>query len=445
MYSLALLVNVCGFLLVGGDRDALPLDPGRAADADARLHPAVPRPGRTCRSTCSSGAMHSIARAQPDHLRAGGGREASSPGEPECRSRSAFCLAAALAGALVLWALQGPAPGGSRRLAARKSRRRPVRYGGPGGSPRPGPAEPFPLGPTWDGQRNELLALQRERRAASSSACSTTRTARSGSRSANGRRTTGTSTCPASGRGSATATGSTGPGSPQRGHRFNPAQAADRPVREGGRGPRSATAGARARVRRRRRGRAPTATDSARSDPEAPSWIDASFDWEGDQLLRAALGFLTVIYELHVKGFTEQNARRAPGPARHLCGSRIGAAIAPPRELGVTAVELMPIHHFVHERRMSIADCGITGATTRWATLLLVAEYASQNLLGIDRIPGDPRDGEALHRGRPGGDKRRRIRPSTGRGKRDAVRRSASVASTTGPTIGWVPDNPASY
>ena len=48
--------------------------------------------------------------------------------------------------------------------------------------------------------------------------------------------------------------------------------------------------------------------------------IDASFDWEGDQLLRRPWD-ATVIYELHVQGLHAADARRARGPARHLCGA----------------------------------------------------------------------------------------------------------------------------
>jgi glycogen operon protein len=57
----------------------------------------------------------------------------------------------------------------------------------------------------------------------------------------------------------------------------------------------------------------------------------------------------TVIYELHVRGFTEQH----PGIPAELRGTYAGlahpAAIDYLKELGVTAVELLPIHHFVTE------------------------------------------------------------------------------------------------
>src|SRR6185436_11296818 len=76
--------------------------------------------------------------------------------------------------------------------------------------------------------------------------------------------------------------------------------------------------------------------------------IDTSFDWEGDTLLRTPW-HETVIYEVHVKGFT----RRHPGVRDDLRGTYAGLAsedaIAHLRWLGVTAVELLPIHHIADE------------------------------------------------------------------------------------------------
>jgi isoamylase len=82
--------------------------------------------------------------------------------------------------------------------------------------------------------------------------------------------------------------------------------------------------------------------------------IDQSFDWEGDERLETPWAD-TIIYEAHVKGFT----KTCPGVPEHLRGTFAGlasdAAIGHLTSLGVTAVELMPIHHiadehFLHER-----------------------------------------------------------------------------------------------
>jgi glycogen operon protein len=60
----------------------------------------------------------------------------------------------------------------------------------------------------------------------------------------------------------------------------------------------------------------------------------------------------TLIYELHVKGFTQLN----PHVPEKLRGTYAGlaseAAIRHLKELGVTAVEILPIHHFLDDRHL---------------------------------------------------------------------------------------------
>jgi isoamylase len=79
--------------------------------------------------------------------------------------------------------------------------------------------------------------------------------------------------------------------------------------------------------------------------------IDAAFDWRGDKP-PGTRWRETVIYETHVKGFTQ----RHPGVPENLRGTYAGlasgAAIRHLKRLGVTAVELMPIHHFVQDRQL---------------------------------------------------------------------------------------------
>ena len=57
----------------------------------------------------------------------------------------------------------------------------------------------------------------------------------------------------------------------------------------------------------------------------------------------------SVVYELHVKGFTAQHPDIPPALRGTYAGLAHPAAIAHLRALGVTAVELMPVHHFVSE------------------------------------------------------------------------------------------------
>jgi glycogen operon protein len=72
------------------------------------------------------------------------------------------------------------------------------------------------------------------------------------------------------------------------------------------------------------------------------------FQWQGDHCPRTPLAD-TVIYELHVKGFTQ----RHPGVPEALRGTYAGlasdAAIAHLKRLGVTAVELLPIQQRIDE------------------------------------------------------------------------------------------------
>jgi isoamylase len=79
--------------------------------------------------------------------------------------------------------------------------------------------------------------------------------------------------------------------------------------------------------------------------------VDTAFTWGEDRPPRTPWDE-TVIYELHVKGFT----KRHPNIPEELRGTYAGLASAPAIEhlkrLGVTAVELMPVHSFVDDRHL---------------------------------------------------------------------------------------------
>src|SRR5207245_1006535 len=87
--------------------------------------------------------------------------------------------------------------------------------------------------------------------------------------------------------------------------------------------------------------------------------IDPAFDWEDDDWTRPRTPWHeTVIYEVHVKGFTKLH----PGVRGDLRGSYGGiaseASVAYLKSLGVTAVELLPVHHiadegFLHDRGLT--------------------------------------------------------------------------------------------
>jgi isoamylase len=88
-------------------------------------------------------------------------------------------------------------------------------------------------------------------------------------------------------------------------------------------------------------------TDSAGAVPKGIV-IDESFDWEDDRLLRVPL-HKSIIYEAHVKGFT----KRHPDIPEELRGTYAGlahpAAIDHLKKLGVTAIELLPVHEMIDE------------------------------------------------------------------------------------------------
>jgi isoamylase len=90
--------------------------------------------------------------------------------------------------------------------------------------------------------------------------------------------------------------------------------------------------------------------DSASALPKSVV-VDPSFTWQDDRPPRTPLN-RTVIYETHVRGMTMQH----PGVPANLRGTFLGLASDPVVDhllnLGVTAVELMPVHHFVADRNL---------------------------------------------------------------------------------------------
>jgi isoamylase len=87
--------------------------------------------------------------------------------------------------------------------------------------------------------------------------------------------------------------------------------------------------------------------DDAAAVPKAVI-VDSQFNWENDQHPNVPWP-RTIIYEAHVKGFT----KRHPFIPEDVRGTYAGlghpAAIEHLRSLGVTAIELLPVHHTVDE------------------------------------------------------------------------------------------------
>ena len=73
--------------------------------------------------------------------------------------------------------------------------------------------------------------------------------------------------------------------------------------------------------------------------------IDDTFDWQGDRHLKRNLSE-SVIYEMHAKGFTAGKSSGVKHPGTYL---GIIEKIPYLKSLGVTAIELMPVHDFPTE------------------------------------------------------------------------------------------------
>ena len=80
--------------------------------------------------------------------------------------------------------------------------------------------------------------------------------------------------------------------------------------------------------------------------------IDPSFDWEGDSPPGTPWRD-TIIYEAHVKGFSKNNPEVNADWRGTYLGMMAPASLKYLKQLGITAVELMPVHSFLDERSLT--------------------------------------------------------------------------------------------
>ncbi len=222
-----------------------------------------------------------------------------------------------------------------------------------------------------------------------------------------------------SARASSTGTAYTDHGIRRVGHRFNPTKLVLDPyARQLGRALRWNAVLLSARTA----GESEASPGTADSAPFAPLAMvpdpDAAraFEWRGDSAPRTPWRD-TLIYELHVKGFTALNNAI---PA-HLRGTYLGVASEPSidhlKALGVTAVELMPIQTRADEWRLVRA-----GLVNYWGYNTL-AFFAPDHRFATDRSPVRAVDEfkamvRELHRRRARSDSRRGLQPHS-RGRRN--------------------------
>jgi isoamylase len=120
--------------------------------------------------------------------------------------------------------------------------------------------------------------------------------------------------------------------------------------------------------------------DDARYVPRSVV-INPFFDWSEDHPPRRPL-HESVIYEVHVRGFTMTH----PGIPDVLRGTYAGlahpAAIQHLTDLGVTTIELMPVHQFVHDQRLVDAGLRNSWGYSSIGFLAPHNEYASTGQAG---------------------------------------------------------------
>jgi isoamylase len=93
--------------------------------------------------------------------------------------------------------------------------------------------------------------------------------------------------------------------------------------------------------------------DERDSAPFAPlaSVVDTAFTWGDDRPPRTPW-HKTLIYEMHVKGFTKLHPGVPEGHRGTYAGLASDAAIKHLLDLNVTAVELLPVHHHLNDRHL---------------------------------------------------------------------------------------------
>jgi glycogen operon protein len=94
----------------------------------------------------------------------------------------------------------------------------------------------------------------------------------------------------------------------------------------------------------------PDESDSADAMPRGVI-VDSAFEWGSDRSPRIPIEE-SVIYETHVKGFTQRRAEIPEALRGTYAGLGHPASVEYLTGLGVTAVEILPVHEFVHDEHL---------------------------------------------------------------------------------------------
>src|SRR3954466_9597316 len=129
--------------------------------------------------------------------------------------------------------------------------------------------------------------------------------------------------------------------------------------------------------------RADLSFDDRDSAPAVPKGVvvDDAFDW-GEDRPPEATWWETIIYEVHVRGFTKLHPEIPEALRGTYAGLAHPAAIAHLKALGVTAVELLPVHESANEGFLQ--DRGLSNY---WGYSAL-AYFAPRQKYSSDQTPG---------------------------------------------------------
>jgi glycogen operon protein len=205
------------------------------------------------------------------------------------------------------------------------------------------PGRPFPLGPNWDGQGTNFSLFSEH--AERVELCLFDGDAEERIEITNHTAHNWHVYLPGVGPGQRYGYRVHGPYEPERGLRFNPFKLLIDPYAKAIEGPIDFAA---ANV-------LPYVDDDLEMDDEDDAYaipkcvvVDARFDWEGDRPPQRPWSE-TVIYETHVKGFTQRRDDLPDELRGTYAGLASDEALGYLRDLGVTAVELLPVHHIADE------------------------------------------------------------------------------------------------
>ncbi|GAB3950332.1 glycogen debranching protein GlgX [Spirosoma harenae] len=116
--------------------------------------------------------------------------------------------------------------------------------------------------------------------------------------------------------------------------------------------------------------------DSAPTMPKCVV-VDPEFDWEDDKSPEIPL-HRSVIYEVHVKGFTHLHPTMAKSIRGKYAGLGAPESIDYLKKLGITAVELLPVHQFTNESYWGYNSIGFFAPQNTYSSSGMAGEQVTE-------------------------------------------------------------------